>query len=331
MCANLLQRILSFITELLMHPKSSTRNRSWRPTHESSPSVPRLSHVSHVSHVSLPPITRLPRLTPAFTLIELLVVIAIIAILAALLLPALGEAKSKALRTGCINNLRQLNVAWQLYTGDTTGQLAANGYGTPASLGNVRLWVLGDTHQSPGILTNAEYLINPTYASFANYIGSVKSYRCPADRTSLNAGGIRYPNLRTYGLNGYLGWETQASPLTLSQSHKVFHRDGELAQAQPSQLFTFVDIAPGNVCHSAFVTYMGSSFNGMFYHLPSLKHGRSGVVAFADGRVDTHRWVDPWTLENAKEEQLPNHIALQSPGNVDLEWFKARATIPLTP
>jgi hypothetical protein len=195
----------------------------------------------------------------------------------------------------------------------------------------VRLWVLGDTHQTPGTLTNADYLINPSFASFAEYLRTVKIYKCPSDRSAMTVGGIRYPKLRTYGLNGYLGWETAADPIKLSMNHQVFHRDGELAQAQVSQLFTFVDIAPGNVCHSAFVTYLGSGFDGMFYHLPSLKHGRSGVVAFADGRVDTHRWMDPWTLENAKEELIPNHIALQTPGNVDLEWFKARASVPLAP
>jgi prepilin-type N-terminal cleavage/methylation domain-containing protein len=71
-----------------------------------------------------------------FTLIELLVVIAIIAILAALLLPALARARVKAQGVQCMNNGRQMMLAWRQYTDD-------NADWVPSSFGYPSAWIPG--------------------------------------------------------------------------------------------------------------------------------------------------------------------------------------------
>ena len=263
----------------------------------------------------------------AFTLIELLIVIAIIAILAALLLPALSSAKSKAQRIQCLNHLKQLSVAFQLYADDNGGRFAANGFAVKPVPGVNKLWVMGTEHIFPADFGKTSFLLDSQYALFADYIRSAGIYRCPADRSTVLIAGQETPRVRTYSLNCYFGWETSLGN-PINPAFFEFKKMSDLGAVNTSEIFTFVDTSPVNVCNSAFTIYTGNPT--YFWHRPSVEHNQSGTLAYADGHADAHKWRSPQTLTAARDGGEADGAHLKyfvSPDdNADFKWLQTHAT-----
>ena len=261
-----------------------------------------------------------------FTLIELLVVIAIIAILAALLLPALAKAKIAAKKVQCINNQKQLAAVWVMYAGDNGDVLVPNGETYPPSTKD-KLWIQGAFYYAEAN-TNSTYLLDPRYALFANYIRALKIYLCPTDREMVTVSGKPYPKIRSYSLNAYLGWtgtwDNRLGPVDSRRNpvYRVFKKHGELVPPLPGGVFIFQDVNPNSICWPFFGVQMVQEY---FFNWPNSSHNRGGVVSFADGHVDYHKWRDPRTL--AAYSTAYHQHQDSSPNNQDLAWLRARSTV----
>jgi competence protein ComGC len=136
------------------------------------------------------------RRSTGFTLLELLVIIAIIAILASLLLPALAQARAKAQRIKCVNNLKQIVTGWRLWASDHEEQFP---WQIPASQGGCRKTtaamappfgssgVYYDSSASPDV-RHPRYVWQSFYAARLE-LASPKILGCPSD-TAHTVGGI---------------------------------------------------------------------------------------------------------------------------------------------
>src|SRR4051794_9191709 len=118
-----------------------------------------------------------------FTLVELLLVIAIIAILAALLLPALSAGPLKSRQLACSNNLKQLELAFSLYTADNEGRMGENIPAPKApAIDGTNNWILG-TMRRASDPPNPPLTRSNKFSPSAN---TLPLFRSPADLTTLN-------------------------------------------------------------------------------------------------------------------------------------------------
>jgi prepilin-type N-terminal cleavage/methylation domain-containing protein/prepilin-type processing-associated H-X9-DG protein len=155
-----------------------------------------------------------------FTLIELLVVIAIIAILAAMLLPALGKAKTTAHGIQCLNNLKQWGLATQIYVteNDDFLPLEGRGTGTPLEIDladpTYKAWYI----QLPAII-NVECYVDVPWRMNPAIAPDQSIWICPSNmrRANVSATGSSH-NLFHYALNdGFNGSGTHNhAPIKLS-------------------------------------------------------------------------------------------------------------------
>jgi prepilin-type N-terminal cleavage/methylation domain-containing protein len=289
----------------------------------------------------LPSAKRLPNsraAVRAFTLLELLAVIAIIGVLAAILLPALSGARERSRGIYCLNNTRQLTLAWQLYADDHEGLLPynqvmegnylANTNWTKNWVGNVMTWNLSPDNTNLATITEA---------SLGPYVlGMTSIYHCPSDHvlSAVQSSAGWSQRIRSYSMNGMVGnpgSNYMAGGYNVNDpDYRQFLKVGQFSH--PTEIFVFLDEHPDSIDDGAFVnletTTAGYGANSVAINewrdLPASYHNRASALSYADGHAAFHRWINTSTLVSAVPYganipiQIPTTPASE---NSDFEWL----------
>jgi prepilin-type N-terminal cleavage/methylation domain-containing protein/prepilin-type processing-associated H-X9-DG protein len=244
-------------------------------------------------------------LSRGFTLIELLVVIAIIAILAGMLLPALAKAKSKASGIKCLNNTKQMTLAWVLYADDFSDKLVRN------LLSNTNAWIGGNVSALPGATNRLDIMNGRLWP----YNQSLEIYRCPSDNLGFRIAGKPVTRVRSFSMSGRMGGDRECCDF-VNPGVSFFLKSSDINRPSPSQAFVFVDEHADSIDDGFFAVQAKVANAGYWQNTPASRHGNAGILSFADGHAENWRWLEGTTQ---KLKGVNNNTRR---GDRDLERFR---------
>jgi prepilin-type N-terminal cleavage/methylation domain-containing protein len=278
-----------------------------------------------------------PTRPAGFTLIELLTVIAVIAILAALLLPALTNARTKTYGISCMNNHRQLALAWQIYSDDNNDRLIYASEDPYHPETETAAWVTGTLTFNPNDPKNWDPDLTIKKSPLWPYTGkNLAIWKCPADRSGVTVDGEFKPRVRSISMNVFLGgWGgTDGYWGPIFSDYKIYLKPSELHHPGPAKVFVFLDMREDSIDMGNFGTRMAGwpdrpELYG-FYDLPGSYHHLAGGFSFADGHSEIHRWRDDRTMPPLVPNGFVNDN-FSSPNNTDVAWLQDHSTRPVNP
>jgi type II secretory pathway pseudopilin PulG len=266
-------------------------------------------------------------------LVELLVAIAVIALLAGLLMTAIGRARGRGQAIACLNNVRQVAVAWQMYPDDNDGRLAPNVAFNGAertrldSGGWIRGWL--DFEGTNPDNTNSLKLIGTVdgqTALFGKYITTPEVYRCPADRSAVTIGGRTFPRVRSISMSQAIGFGSTGSWLPPS-TYMIFQTESDLIRPAPVNLLVMLDEHPDSINDGGWAFQMhdpDQRAQAQLIDIPASYHHGAGALALADGHAEMHPWLDARTRPPIRHRTEITHVA--TPNNPDADWLAARVS-----